>query len=127
MSRLSQLEADVDRLLVECIREESKLPKHSKTDSITEVLGWIAAFCNDLRNAVSGKEPDGTLIQRNRKSYADFMIQIHKTAPDFRPFDKDEDFAKPSSPDTKSVGYTNDQTSSINTMDLTDVRDIIDR
>jgi vacuolar protein sorting-associated protein 1 len=68
---------------------------------MTEVLGRIAAFCDQLRGAVYATGPDKSLAHRNKASYASHKLQIRITAPDFRPFENPSEYRIPDVVDCK--------------------------
>ncbi|KAG2073824.1 hypothetical protein BDR04DRAFT_1151940, partial [Suillus decipiens] len=57
-----------------------------------EVLGRVNAFCDVFKSFVNGSHEDKRLAQRNRALYSIFKRNIRGTAPDFRPFEKPEEY-----------------------------------
>ncbi|KAG2064866.1 hypothetical protein BDR04DRAFT_1162086, partial [Suillus decipiens] len=57
-----------------------------------EVLGRVNAFCDVFKSFVNGSHEDKRLAQRNRAFYSIFKRDIRGTAPDFRPFEKPENY-----------------------------------
>lgn len=55
-------------------------------DASTEVLLRTTKFCDDFRAATFG-ESHKSMAQANRQRYVKFKDDIHRTRPDFRPWD----------------------------------------
>ncbi|OJA13651.1 hypothetical protein AZE42_06890 [Rhizopogon vesiculosus] len=89
---LPRLREDVDRLLANCNRELDALPLPLTNDPQIEVLERVNAFCDVFKSFVNGSHEDKRLAQRNRALYAIFKSEIRGTAPDFRPFEKPEEY-----------------------------------
>jgi hypothetical protein len=83
-----------------CYLELSMLPAPLTTDPSTEFLLRITKFCADFHAAIFG-EARKALVQHNRHQYDRFKNDIHKTCPDFRPF---EDHTKYYNPGPFEVG-----------------------
>jgi hypothetical protein len=57
------------------------------TDPSTYLLQLITAFCGDINQHTFGSGSEtGQLIQQHRKAFADFKLEIGKSAPNFQPF-----------------------------------------
>jgi hypothetical protein len=95
------LKNDVDRLLYENAMERASLPEVRSLDPMTEVLGRVNTFCDQLRGVVSATGRDKSLVHRNKASYAAYKLQIRITAPDFRPFDDPDMYENPEVADGK--------------------------
>lgn len=89
---LPRLREDIDKLLAQCNKEFDALPPPLANDPQIEVLGRVNAFCDVFKSFVNGSNKDKCLAQRNRAFYSIFKRDIRGTAPDFRPFDKPEDY-----------------------------------
>jgi GTPase SAR1 family protein len=89
---LPRLREDVDKLLAQCNKEFDALPPPLANDPQIEVLGRVNAFCDVFKGFVNGSHEDKRLAQRNRALYAIFKRDIRGTAPDFRPFEKPEEY-----------------------------------
>ncbi|KAG1745120.1 P-loop containing nucleoside triphosphate hydrolase protein [Suillus paluster] len=89
---LPRLIEDIEKLLAKCIKDIDALPPPLADDPQIEVLGRVNAFCDVFKSFVNGSHEDKRLAQRNRALYAIFKRDIRGTAPDFRPFDKPEDY-----------------------------------
>ncbi|KAG2148944.1 P-loop containing nucleoside triphosphate hydrolase protein [Suillus clintonianus] len=89
---LPRLREDIDKLLVKCMKEFDALPPPLVNDPQIEVLGRVNAFCDVFKSFVNGSHEDKRLAQRNRALYAIFKRDIRGTAPDFRPFEKPEEY-----------------------------------
>ncbi|KAG1748049.1 P-loop containing nucleoside triphosphate hydrolase protein [Suillus lakei] len=89
---LPRLREDIDKLLAQCNKDLDALPPALANDPQIEVLGRVSAFCDVFKGFVNGSHEDKRLAQRNRALYAIFKRDIRGTAPDFRPFDKPEDY-----------------------------------
>jgi hypothetical protein len=64
-------------------------------DPITEVLGSIDKFCAGLRDLVSARGSDKSLVHRNVAAYTAFKRNIRVTVPDFRPFEDVGEYLNP--------------------------------
>jgi hypothetical protein len=89
---LPRLREDVDGLLTRYKRDSEALPPPLEHDPQIEVLKRVNAFCDDFKSFVNGSHEDKRLAQRNRAIYSDFKREIRGTAPDFRPFDRPEEY-----------------------------------
>ncbi|KAG1748050.1 hypothetical protein EDB19DRAFT_1945533 [Suillus lakei] len=89
---LPRLREDIDKFLAQCNKDLDALPPPLANDPQIEVLGRVNAFCDVFKSFVNGSHEDKRLAQRNRALYAIFKRDIRGTAPDFRPFDKPEDY-----------------------------------
>jgi vacuolar protein sorting-associated protein 1 len=89
---LPRLKEEVDKLLASCIRDLDALPLPLATVPQIEVLERVNAFCDVFKGFVNGSHEDKRLAQRNRALYAIFKRDIRGTAPDFRPFDRPEEY-----------------------------------
>lgn len=89
---LPRLREDVDKLLAKCIKEFDVIPPPLVNDPQIEVLGRVSAFCDVFKSFVNGSHEDKRLAQRNRALYSIFKRDIRGTAPDFRPFEKPEEY-----------------------------------
>ena len=90
--RLPRLREDVDKLLASCNKDLDSLPPPLSNDPQIEVLERVNAFCDAFKSFVNGTHEDKCLAQRNRAHYAIFKSEIRGTAPDFRPFEKPEEY-----------------------------------
>ncbi|KAG2064867.1 hypothetical protein BDR04DRAFT_1130602 [Suillus decipiens] len=89
---LPQLRENVDKLFAQCNEEFDAIPPPLAIDPQIEVFGRINAFCYVFKSFVDGSHEDRRLAQRNRALYSTFKRDICSTAPDFRPFEKPEDY-----------------------------------
>ena len=99
--RLPRLEAQVVKLLATCRADLDALPKPlvSTKGSIAEVFDRIVAFCADLRDIVYGRALDKSLVHRSRHVFLRLKQDLRCTAPDFRPFERPQDFQRPPDPE----------------------------
>ncbi|KAG1792765.1 P-loop containing nucleoside triphosphate hydrolase protein [Suillus plorans] len=90
---LPRLREDIDKLLAQCNKEFDGLPPPLANDPQIEVLGRVNTFCDVFKGYVNGSHENKRLAQQNRALYAIFKRDIRGTAPDFRPFEKPEEYA----------------------------------
>ena len=99
------------------------LPPPLVNDPQIEVLERVNAFCDVFKSFVNGSHEDKRLAQQNRELYALFKRDIRGTAPDFRPFDKPEEYVPLDDIDEKMT--LTDRNPGVKTMGIYDVRRVI--
>ena len=87
VTRLPELQEEVDRLLEQTDNDISRLPIMPSADAepMGELLRLIGLFVRALEQVVAGTPDAGGLIQALRGPQQEFMNKIRQTAPDFRP------------------------------------------
>jgi hypothetical protein len=87
VTRLPELQEEVDRLLEQTDNDISRLPIMPSADAepMGELLRLIGLFVRALEQVVAGTPDADGLIQAIRGPQQDFMKKIRQTAPDFRP------------------------------------------
>ncbi|KAG2365972.1 P-loop containing nucleoside triphosphate hydrolase protein [Suillus spraguei] len=89
---LPHLREDIDKLFAQYNKELDAIPPPPAIDPQIEVFGRVNEFCYTFKRFVDGSHEDRCLAQRNRALYAIFKKDICSTAPDFRPFEKPEEY-----------------------------------
>ncbi|KAG1830238.1 P-loop containing nucleoside triphosphate hydrolase protein [Suillus variegatus] len=120
---LPRLREDIDKLLAQCNKEFDALPPPLANDPQIEVLGRVNAFCDVFKSYVNGSHEDKRLAQRNRALYAIFKRDIRGTAPDFRPFEKPEEYVPLD--DTKGKMSLTERDPGVKTMGIYDISRVI--
>lgn len=120
---LPRLREDIDKLLAQCNKDLDALPPPLANDPQIEVLGRINAFCDVFKSFVNGSHEDKRLAQRNRALYSIFKRDIRGTAPDFRPFEKPEDYV--AMDDTEGKMKLTDRDPGVQMMGIYDISRVI--
>ncbi|KIK46797.1 hypothetical protein CY34DRAFT_799955 [Suillus luteus UH-Slu-Lm8-n1] len=120
---LPRLREDIDKLLAQCNKDFDALPPPLANDPQIEVLGRINAFCDVFKSFVNGSHEDKRLAQRNRALYSIFKRDIRGTAPDFRPFERPEDYVPLD--DTQGKMILTDRDPGVQMMGIYDISRVI--
>ncbi|TFY75946.1 hypothetical protein EWM64_g8066 [Hericium alpestre] len=88
--RLPTLRDQTTKHLKECDINLSNLPEEISAEPAAYTLGILTAFCDDIAQYVGGNRGHEMLIQANRKEYTSFKAAIRSTAPNFRPYPRNE-------------------------------------
>ncbi|KAG2155240.1 P-loop containing nucleoside triphosphate hydrolase protein [Suillus bovinus] len=120
---LPRLREDIDKLLAQCNKDFDALPPPLTNDPQIEVLGRVNTFCDVFKSFVNGSHEDKGLAQRNRALYAIFKRDIRGTAPDFRPFEKPEEYVPLD--DTAGKMTLTERDPGVKMMGIYDVRKVI--
>jgi hypothetical protein len=90
VTRLPELQEEVDRLLEQTDNDISRLPNMPSADAepMGELLRLIGLFVRALEQVVTGTPDADGLIQALRGPQQEFMNRIRRTAPDFRPLER---------------------------------------
>jgi hypothetical protein len=79
---------------LDCTNELDELPAPLTENYVTEIIKLITAFCDDLKGAVFATKTKD-LANSNRVRYQQFKAHIRNTAPDFRPYENPQQYARP--------------------------------
>ncbi|KAF8970895.1 P-loop containing nucleoside triphosphate hydrolase protein [Flammula alnicola] len=90
-TNLPALRQAIEIELAKCSQAISELPRLSTLEPSTEIMLRMNAFCNDISYAIRG-EKYRSFVQRNRARYLRFKEDIVMTTPDFRPFERENDW-----------------------------------
>ncbi|RPD52277.1 hypothetical protein L226DRAFT_576779 [Lentinus tigrinus ALCF2SS1-7] len=95
---IPRLREQASNLLKRCLCELGNLPQ-LLSDGTAEVVQWISKFSTDMQAVVYGHSEDKSFVHGSRDAYRALRWKIRRTAPDFRPFEKPEDYRDPGEPD----------------------------
>ena len=89
------------KLLSACRVDISKLPalRPSSKGPIAEVLDHVVTFCAAVRDIAHGNALDKSLVHSSREACRLLKVALRRTAPEFRPFEKPEEFSRPEEPE----------------------------
>jgi hypothetical protein len=105
--RLPEIQHELQAVLHKTDLELSSLPKPPSNDPVGEVHELLGAFNRTVSSNVQGTARADGLVQRINKLHDSFRVAIRRTAPDFRPYDKDR-ADPPAMPSPDFLGVEND-------------------
>ncbi|KAG8920245.1 hypothetical protein FRC02_001037 [Tulasnella sp. 418] len=90
--KLPNIRAKIDSLLRHTIEELDTIPERDLTDPRKQIIKLITSFSRMVSKHIEGHPPDSlsapsALISMLNQHYHDFRLQIHRTAPQFRPWE----------------------------------------
>ena len=89
-TRLPKLRKDAQIAYDGYVKTLGRLPPPPPENPVSELLQLVTVFARATNNWINGADQCERLVQRYRAASVDFKADIHKTAPDFRPFDSAE-------------------------------------
>ena len=95
VTRLPNLQRELDRLLEQTDHDISRLPNPPSTEPMTELLTLVGLFARSVEQVVAGTPDPNGLIQALREPQGAFKKRIRQTAPDFRPLERPDNNNNP--------------------------------
>jgi hypothetical protein len=89
--RLPEIQQELQVILERTQKELRDLPKPPSQDPVSEVHQLLDGFARDVSRQVQGTVGRDGLIQRVNKLHFGFRQAIRRTAPDFRPYTRNDD------------------------------------
>ncbi|KAJ7651398.1 hypothetical protein FB45DRAFT_1079214, partial [Roridomyces roridus] len=91
LRRLPEIQKELASAINKTKSELAKLPKPASKDPVGEVAGMLHGFATALDRLIDGIPHAGGLLQVIRPAQERFRREIRGTAPDFRPFEQDDE------------------------------------
>ena len=88
MFRLPKLRTEAKESLSNVREQLSHLPPPPSENPAGDLLHMITSFCNDVQSLIRGSEAYERLIQKCNPAYKAFKSNIKRTAPQFRPSER---------------------------------------
>ncbi|THH11229.1 hypothetical protein EW146_g8124 [Bondarzewia mesenterica] len=88
-SRLPQLQDEIDKLLTQTEDSIGRLPQPPSSEPVAEILRMVGGFVRAVERHIEGTPHVGGLLQSIRPAQDTFQKAIRRTAPDFKPFERD--------------------------------------
>lgn len=86
--RLPQIQDELEKSIFNARQAVSALPKEPSNDPLNEIVTMLHVFTNDISKHVEGIPDEDGLLQSVRPAQERFRLEIRKTAPNFRPYER---------------------------------------
>lgn len=91
--RLPQIQIELENTIMKTRAGLQALPKPPSSDPSSEIAALLHEFVGALHALLEGVPSADGLLQTIRPAQERFRREIQRTAPDFRPFERDREFA----------------------------------
>jgi hypothetical protein len=103
--RLPKIQEDIQKHLRKVEEELELLPKPPSDDPVSEINHKLNEFARDVSQNIEGMAGTDGLIQNVNEENRKFRLDIRRTAPEFRPYYRHNDFEQTPMPVPTFLSY----------------------